>query len=948
MNPLVQLQKFGQSPWYDYIRRGLITSGEIKAMIENDGLLGITSNPSIFEKAIGGSTDYDEALKKIAAGVTSVKEIYETLVIQDIQDVADLMRPVYEQTDAVDGYVSIEVPPYLVHDTKGTVREAVRLHGLVGRENVLFKVPATPEGIPAIEELIHRGINVNVTFLFDVKVYEMAAWAYMSGLEKRIAKGEDVRKVASVVSFFISRIDSFVDSQLETKLKSETDPLRKEILQCLMGKVALANANLAYYVFQEVVDSARFRALQAFGAQVQRLLWVSTGTKNPRYPDLYYIESLIGPDTANSMPAVTFTAFREHGTASFSLATDFERAKRTMRHLSEFGIDIDQVTQKLHADGVRLFSDSFDQLMSVISQKRKELLGSKLNQQTYSLGDMDARVQAKLKELREKSFVRRLWAKEGLLWHKDPEQHKMIHDAMGWLYITEQEVHHLSAIKSLTKSIRSAGFRHAVLLGMGGSSLCPEVCRKTFGVVEGYPELHILDSTVPAQIKSIESRLDLANTLFIVASKSGSTTEPLVFFQYFYDRMVQIKGERAGEHFMAITDPGSPLEKLAVEKKFRDILPGVPDIGGRYSALSNFGIVPAAIMGVNVEHLLYRGERMRHSCDSVVPPEDNPGVKLGVTLGEMAKMGRDKVTFITSSAIHDLGAWVEQLIAESTGKEGKGIIPIDDEPFGPPEVYGKDRLFVHIRYSTGSDPSHDKLVAALKRAGHPVVCIELADLINLGEEFFLWEMATAVSGAILGINPFDQPNVQESKDYTKRLLEEYKKNGRFSEKDPILSSNGIHIYADSANADALKGPTTLEAALAAHLSRIKEGDYFSLSAYIERNDQHHQTLQNIRQRIRDNKKVATTLGYGPRYLHSTGQLHKGGPNSGVFLQITSDDAQDVAIPGEVYTFGVLKRAQALGDSLSLEQSNRRAIRIHLGADVQAGLLRLQEAVEKTV
>jgi len=948
MNPLVQLQEFGQSPWYDYIRRGLMTSGELKAMIENDGLLGITSNPSIFEKAIGGSTDYNDSLKQIAADVTGIKEIYERLAIRDIQDAADLMQPVYRQTKTRDGYVSLEVSPDLAHKTEETIEEAVRLHKMVGRDNVLIKVPATPEGIPAVEHLLSQGISVNVTLLFSVAAYEKVAWAYLSGHEKLAAKDRDVSKIASVASFFISRIDSLVDSLLEAKVKETSDPRRKAALQSLIGKVAIANAKMAYLKFQEIFASARFQALKKKGAKVQRVLWASTGTKNPRYPDTYYVDTLIGPDTVNTMPAATFNTFRDHGKVCGSLLSDLDEAKETMGLLADCGFNMNQVTQKLLVDGVRLFADAFDQLMSTISQKRSELLGAKLDRQSYALGKLDAPVQARLKEFRQQGFVRRLWAKDPNLWHKDPAHHKIILNALGWLHVTEQQVHQLSRIKGLAESVRAEGFKHVLLLGMGGSSLCPEVCRMTFGIVSGYPELHVLDSTVPAQVRSIEKSIDLAKTLCIVSSKSGSTTEPLVFYQYFFNRMRQIQGDKAGEHFIAITDPGSLLENLARESRFRDILPGVPDIGGRYSALSNFGIVPAAIMGVNVEHLLYRAERMRHSCDSVVPPEDNPGVVLGVTLGELAKQGRDKVTFVISPAISDLGAWFEQLIAESTGKEGKGIVPIDDEPLGPPEVYGNDRLFVYICYAAGADPDQEKKLAALEKAGHPVIRIELADLINLGEEFFLWEMATAVAGSILGINAFDQPNVQESKDYTKSFLEEFKKNGRLPEEEPILVSEGIRIYGDDANRKALNGSSSLKAVLGAHLARIQAGDYVALTAYLERNDFSHKALQTMRQKIRDEKHTATTLGYGPRFLHSTGQLHKGGPNSGVFIQITADDAQDLPIPGEPYTFGVLKAAQALGDFLSLSKRNRRAIRVHLGADVNAGLNRLRKELEQAL
>jgi len=948
MNPLVQLRTFGQSPWYDYIRRGLITSGELKALIDQDGLMGVTSNPSIFEKAIGGSTDYNQALKQIASSVTSVKDIYETLAVRDIQDAADLLYPVYEQSQARDGYVSLEVSPDLAFDTQGTIDEAVRLHKAVGRDNVLIKVPGTPEGIPAIEYLLSQGINVNVTLLFGVEVYEQVAWAYVSGVEKLAARGGNVKTISSVASFFISRIDTLVDSLLDAKLKDATSPVERAALQSLTGKIAIANAKIAYAKFQTVFSSPRFTALKAQGAQVQRLLWASTGTKNPSYPDTYYVDELIGPDTVNTMPAATFNAFRDHGTLHHTLAEGLDDARETMARLADCHIDMQEVAHKLLVDGAKLFLDSFDQLMGVISRKRVDVLGPKLNQQRYALGACETAVQARLTTLRQTGFVRKLWAKEPSLWHQDPVHQQIIRHALGWLHVTEQQVHHLPRIMGVAEAIRAAGFEHVLLLGMGGSSLCPEVFRMTFGVVPGFPELHVLDSTVPAQVRSFEQRVDLAKTLCIVSSKSGSTTEPLVFYRYFFERMRQIKGDKAGENFMAITDPGSLLESLAKESHFRNILPGVPEIGGRYSALSNFGLVPAAMMGVNVAHLLYRAERMRHSCDSCVPPEDNPGVLLGVAMGELAKQGRDKITFITSPAIGSLGAWMEQLIAESTGKEGQGIVPIDGEPLGAPEVYGTDRLFAYIRYAGGADAAQDEAVAALEKAGHPVVRIDLTDLMNLGEEFFLWEVATAVAGSILGINAFDQPNVQESKDSTKAFLEAYKKTGRLPEDEPLLVADGIAIYGDAASQQALGGAKTVAAALKAHLARVKAGDYVALNAYVERTASSHEALQGMRVWVRDNKKVATTLGYGPRFLHSTGQLHKGGPNSGLFIQITSDDAEDLAIPGEPYTFGVLKAAQALGDFACLGANHRRALRVHLGADVEAGLKTLQAAMDQAL
>ena len=584
--------------------------------------------------------------------------------------------------------------------------------------------------------------------------------------------------------------------------------------------------------------------------------------------------------------------------------------------------------------------------MSKNGQRRSPDPG--MNHQTYMVGSFDEAVRAALDDLQARDFVRRLWAKDPALWHEDPAHQAIIRNALGWLSLSEQQIRHVSRLQAFADEVKNAGFTHILLLGMGGSSLCPEVCRLTFGVIQGYPELHVLDSTVPSQVRSFEERVDLEQTLCVVASKSGSTTEPLVFQKYFFERMRRIRGDRAGENFIAITDPGSLLERLARELRFRDIFPGVPDVGGRYSALSNFGMVPAAAMGVNVEALLRQAERMRQRCDSTVPVTDNPGITLGVVLGTLAKAGHDKVTFITSPAVSDLGAWLEQLIAESTGKEGTGLIPVDDEPLGVPHVYGNDRVFVYIRSADGAVPEQDATVDALQAAGHPVVRIDCTSLMNLGQEFFRWEMATATAGSLLGINAFDQPNVQESKEFTKFYLEEFKKNGRLPEESPVITDGDVRIFADDANRQALDSASSLAHAVAAHLSRVRTGDYVAINAYLERTPTVHDVFQRIRTIIRDTKRVSTTLGYGPRFLHSTGQLHKGGPDTGVFIQVTADQKTDLDIPDEPYTFGTLAAAQALGDLKSLSTRNRRVIRIHLGFDVEDGLRRMQKAVEEAL
>jgi len=956
VNPLVEVQEYGQSIWYDNIRRGLITSGELQGMIDNDGLLGITSNPTIFKNAISGSTDYDSAIKVLVKREKGVDEIYETLAVEDIQRATDLLKPVYDRTKGRDGFVSLEVSPYLANDTEGTINEALRLRKQVGRDNVMIKVPATPAGIPAVERLISEGLSINVTLLFAVDMYEKVITAYLAGLEKRVAAGGDIRNISSVASFFISRIDTEIDKQIALKMPAIKSDADRGRLADLQGKIAIANAKKAYQLYTQIIAGPRWKKLADKGARTQRLLWASTSTKNPKYRDVFYVEGLIGTDTVDTIPTATFSAFRDHGRPAATLDKNPAQADKELKSLAEFGISLQAATDKLLDDGVKSFSDSFDELMSAVEQKRAAILGDTVNRQTYQIGALAETVKSSLESMRKSGFVRRLWDKDPTLWTKKKEHHPVIRGALGWLHVTEQELERVERLTSFTEEVKKRGFKHVLLLGMGGSSLCPEVLKMTFGVIKGHPELLVLDSTVPAQVMAFEKKVDLAKTLCIVASKSGSTTEPNVFSAYFFDKMKKVKGAKAAENFIAITDPGSALEKAASAAGFWHIFSGVPEIGGRYSALSKFGLVPAAAMGLDVRAFLTETDRMIHSCASCVPPEDNPGVVLGTILGELAKKGRDKVTVIASPAIGDIGAWLEQLMAESTGKEGKGLIPVADEPLGSPEVYGDDRVFAYVRVTKQPDAKQDKLVDALEKAGQPVVRCVIDAPTDLGEEFFRWEIATATAGAIIGINAFDQPNVQESKDNTKALLEEYKKKGALPREEPILKSDGIELYADKKSASSLKEKAarspfpkaSLESYLHAHLGRIKKGDYAAFNAYIEMSTAHIKALQSIRTTVRDAKKVATTVGFGPRFLHSTGQLHKGGPDTGLFTQITCDDPEDLQIPGEPFTFGVLKEAQSLGDFQCLAKRDRRLLRIHLGKNVDKGLERLRKAVTAVV
>ncbi|HEY1299319.1 MAG TPA: bifunctional transaldolase/phosoglucose isomerase, partial [Stellaceae bacterium] len=629
-----------------------------------------------------------------------------------------------------------------------------------------------------------------------------------------------------------------------------------------------------------------------------------------------------------------------------SLEEDVAGAQAVMDALPPLGISIDAITAKLVEDGVRLFADAADQLYAAVQSKRRTVLGGKLNRMSVKLPEALAKEhQAALEDWRKEGKVRRLWDGDASLWTETDESHWT-----GWLGVVDQGIKAADHLRSFADGLKRDGIKDVLLLGMGGSSLGPEVFGVTFGAKPGSPKLHVLDSTDPAQIRHFEGLVDPAKTLFLVSSKSGSTLEPNIFKQYFFEVAKKAIGAaEAPKRFVAITDAGSSLEKLARNEGFRCVFHGVPSIGGRYSVLSNFGMVPAAAIGIDAQAFLESAAEMVRSCAASAPPVENPGVILGAVLGVCQRHGRDKVTILASPGIADFGAWLEQLLAESTGKLGKGIVPVDAEPVGPPAVYGNDRVFAYLRLEADRDEDQEKAVAALEAAGHPVVRIVVSEPMQLGQEFFRWEMATAVAGSIIGINPFDQPDVEASKVKTRDLTAEYEKAGALPAERPFFEGDGVALYADPRNEAALKPQaTSLGAALKAHFGRVKAGDYVGLLAYIERNPAHIEAMQRMRTAIRDRLKAATCLGFGPRFLHSTGQAYKGGPNSGVFLQITCDDPHDLPVPGQKYTFGVVKAAQARGDFDVLAERGRRALRVHLKGGLDAGLAALGRAVEEAL
>ncbi|MGC8659868.1 MAG: bifunctional transaldolase/phosoglucose isomerase, partial [Desulfomonilaceae bacterium] len=867
---------------------------------------------TILLKAISSEKIYDEDIHAEVDKGSKAESVYESLTVSDIREAADLLAPVYKSSEGLDGYVSLEVAPSLAYERAKTVAEAKRLFTLLDRPNVMIKVPATSQGIDAFRELIASGVNINVTLIFSVEQYKAVAEAYIRGIEKWIESGGDPQIVASVASFFISRVDTVVDERLH----EFSGPANRSACRDLLGTAAIANANIAYQHYRQILASEEWQNLEKQGAKPQRVLWASTSAKDPSYPDTYYVDNLLWPDTVNTMPTVTLEAYRDHGEPDKRAQPDPEKAKDVFRALEREGLNMDLIMRRLLEAGVNAFADSYDKLISEIASKRTKLLRG-YGHRSASLGDLHKTISDTLARFDQDGITRKIWDMRADLWTQDSAGQAEIAQRLGWLRVVETMMSEVEKLKAFASDIASAGFKHVALIGMGGSSLAPEVFAECFGTREGYPELKVIDTTVPDKILNIERSMDLSSTLFIVSSKSGGTIEVMSLFKYFYDRVKTAVGESAGSHFIAITDPGTSLGKLASDKKFRKTFLNPSDIGGRFSALSYFGLVPGALIGSDIGFLLARADQAVEASGSDAAALESPGAWLGVIMGEAALAGRDKLTLVISPPLKSFGYWLEQLIAESLGKNGKGIIPIEGEPLGRPDSYGRDRIFVYLRLD--SDPTYDMGVSELERAGQPVVTLRMHNAYDIGREMFRWEFATAVAGQILGVNPFDQPNVQESKDITGATLKSYLSEGKLPEVKSLTADSDDFPYR-----------------IKDFMSKIRAGDYVGINAFIQPSQSNKAELEVLRTLVRDKFRVATTVGFGPRYLHSTGQIHKGGPNTGVFILITSDDFEDFPVPGANYSFGTLKSAQAIGDFEALKKRDRRAIRIHLKDESQLG------------
>jgi len=888
---LAALTEAGTSVWLDQIRRSLTQGGELRRLVEEDSLRGVTSNPAIFERAILGSPDYDEQIERLAQEGLNTRAVYQDIVIQDVQEAADVLRRVYDELGGAHGFVSLEVDPDLAFDTDRTIAQAREYWGRVDRPNVMIKIPGTTECLPAIEQAIFEGINVNITLLFSVEAYASVAEAYIRGLERRHADGASL-DVQSVASFFVSRVDSEVDKRLEKLGRAD-----------LQGKAAIANARAAYKHFDETFHGSRFADLLRAGAPVQRPLWASTGVKNPAYPETLYVGELVGPETVNTMPMATLMACAER------LEVTGERVREdpapALAELAAAGIDMDEVTDKLLRDGIDAFVTPMEKLLAGIEAKREAIFTGRPETIDASLPfELEAPVAEMVRRAEVEEVARRIWKKDPTLW--GPRDQPEVANRLGWLQAPEIYTEHIDDLEALAAELAGEGYTDAVLLGMGGSSLAPEVLRLSFGERQhGRLRLQVLDSTDPGAVLAVQGSITLDHTIFVVSTKSGGTIETMSLYEHFWSLCPD------GSQYIAITDPGSSLAMLAADRGFRRTFVNDPDVGGRYSALTFFGLVPAALMGVDLQRLLDGAGVAAEACAGWHPPAQNSGLWLGAALGALGidpAHPRDKLTFVVDDPIASFGVWAEQLVAESTGKLGKGVLPVAGEPVGEPGIYGDDRIFVYLRDTESPSEALDEAIKALAAADQPTVTLSAGGPEDLGRIFFFAEFATAVAGWALQINPFDQPNVQEAKDATGHVLES-------------IGEGGALFEPDDADDDALCA-----------LLACEPPAYVALLGYIAPCVRVDRAVAELRSVIREATNATTTFGYGPRYLHSTGQFHKGGPKVGRFLVLVHDGPDDVPIPSRPFGFQTLKNAQAFGDLATLRAHDLAAEKLRLSGD----------------
>ncbi len=901
-----KLKEVSQSLWLDSISRDMILNNTLSSFIEKYQITGLTSNPTIFENAILNSSSYDNSIKMASKKFKTEDDIAYSIMIEDIQRACDLLKKTYETTNGDDGYVSIEIPPTINEKSK-MVECAEKIYEMVSRPNLMIKIPATQQGIEAEEELIKKGINVNMTLIFSPHIYTKVADAYISAMKWRVENKVE-GNVFSVASFFVSRIDSEVSKELD-KIISNTDDIdRKNEILMFKGKAAVALSLITYEIYRNKFYTQSFEELRKAGIKPQKLLWASTSTKDPSMRDTLYVDELFLPNTINTIPTNTLFAFFDHGRINLEdIETRINQAKEIYQKIEKNGIIWQAIFENLLYDGMDRFVKSYNKILDAIRKKIKKTDSLLPSLQLYNL-----EIEQTINQIKNKQFIKRLFLKDPTLWKKDSKSAQQIKKSLGWLDIASVMKKNINNITTLRDEVIKEGFRYAVLLGMGGSSLGSEVISSIFGEHKKI-KLYILDSTNPQWIARISSKIKIEKTLFIVSSKSGTTLETLTQFKYFYS-LLKKRLKKPGRNFIAITDSSTPLQEIAKKYSFRKIFINPSDIGGRFSVFSYFGLLPASFTACNIERLIEKAEEAQNELTNNETP---PAIVLGCFMGKAFLSGRDKLTLIVPKKFERFGLWVEQLIAESTGKEGKGIVPIVDTELLNPQSYSNDRFFVIISCRNFYEYENEEKINNIIKNGHPVLRVYLNDRYDVATEFYRWEVATAVAGHIMEINPFDQPDVQFTKDFTKKVLQT-----KTIKLKPSLKTKDIEIYTANITINEEKD------LLWQILKNISENGYFSLCAYIDENNKNDTMMKRIKKLLTENIGITSLCVYGPRYLHSIGQLFKGGKNNGIFLILTHKSKKDIKILGEDSSFDKICTAQAIGDFLAMKEKGRMCVMVH--------------------
>ncbi len=933
--------------WLHDLSRALLSAQPLERLPTSS----LTTQLSRLERAIGEGDAYDAALERSSAG--DPHSCLETLLVEDAQRAADALRPHFVPEWA-SGVVSIDLSPLRAETPAERLAAARQLFQAINRPNVLIKVPAQLDLLTILEQLLYEGINIHFTHVYSTAGYEAVAECYLRALERRALEHLPLGGLISVVGFHVSSLDAVVDRQLQNNIRAAQ--ARSELARVsanaeLLGKISVANANSAYRRSRDIFNSERFSRLRAAGALPQRLLWTEIGPISPLQAPMHYLNCLNHSEALLLIEPSMLDNLAEYEQDAMPRTAALREAPDVLARLTAVGIDLDLVTRQLAGDADEMYSEAFAKLIARVDGKRKLLSSGFMRRQTLVLGQYQKPVEAELQRLRSQKSITRTWACDASLWTDSPDVAMQIESRLGWLRLPTDRRIDREVLHAARAEAQREGWQHLVMLGMGGANITAETLYAIFGQQAGFPALLTLDSTDPTAIRDVEAQIDLARTCFIAASKSGSTLETLAMLYYFYQRCAE-HTPKPGDQFIAITDPETRLAEEAQRLGFRAIYYNPTDMAGRYAALSYFGMLPAAMLGIDFEKILDRATEMALACGANVMGNNHPGLWLGTIMGVLSRRGLDKLTLLSSREIAAFGAWAEQLIAESCGKEDKGIIPISGGTIGLPHDYDDDRLFIYLRLDE-STHNPDQAVQMLQEAGHPLVTLNLRDVYDIGAEFFRWQFAAATVGMVLGINPFDEPAVEESKQNTQRLLDAYAEQGALPRSAPAYTEDGVSLYADEVTATLLHQlreqqafeASPLSGLLAAFLRLARSGDYIGLLAYLPPRPEYLERLETFRRQLRHVLQRAVTLGLGPRYLHSTGQLHKAGCDKGVFIQLTVDDPEPLPIPNMPYSFSILKQAQAEGDYEALQSRGRRIIRLHLGTDPLAGLAKFEAAIE---